>query len=60
MRKSQEKWKKSRRKKKKEGDRLDGNHTERVTIRISQKKCLKGVFAKNERGYRLNAIKQRF
>ena len=40
MRKSQEKWKKSRRKKKKEGDRLDGNHTERVTIRISQKKCL--------------------
>ena len=23
-------------------------------------KCLKGVFAKNERGYRLNAIKKRF
>ena len=22
--------------------------------------CLKGVFAKNERGYRLNAIKKRF
>ena len=25
-----------------------------------QKRGLKGVFAKNERGYRLNAIKKRF
>ena len=34
------------------------NLTERDLLQNSQ--CLKGVFAKNERGYRLNAIKKRF
>ena len=32
----------------------------RVVVNIEIWKRLKGVFAKNERGYRLNAIKKRF
>ena len=32
----------------------------RLTLSLPPKPSLKGVFAKNERGYRLNAIKKRF
>ena len=31
-----------------------------VSVFVLSGKLLKGVFAKNERGYRLNAIKKRF
>ena len=33
------------------------NHEKRTMVRLRN---LKGVFAKNARGYRLNAIKKRF
>ena len=32
----------------------------KISRRIAVRITLKGVFAKNERGYRLNAIKKRF
>ena len=37
----------------------NGNIEDKVVFEF-KKACLKGVFAKNERGYRLNAIKKRF
>ena len=43
--------------------RISGRVSKRVSRRVSRgfsRRVLKGVFAKNERGYRLNAIKKRF